>query len=80
MTLTCRKVAELLVDYVDGSMPADDRGTLDRHMCGCIPCAIYLRTYHDTILLTKSLPDVPVPPELLSRLKAVFSKEVAQAE
>ncbi len=80
MTLTCRKVAEILVDYVDGSMSEEDRANFDRHFCGCVPCAIYLRTYHDTILLTKSLPNVPLPPEFLSRLKEVFAKECGQKQ
>lgn len=79
MNLTCRKVTEILVDYVDGSLPETDRDTLQRHLCGCVPCAIYLRTYHDTIILTKSLPDVPLPPELMSRLKAMVEKEFGRS-
>ena len=78
MNLTCRKVTEILVDFVDGTLPDDERDTLQRHLCGCVPCAIYLRTYHDTILLTKSLPNVPLPPEFLVRLKVMFAKECGQ--
>ena len=80
MNLTCRKVTEILVDYVDGSLPEQDRDTLQRHLCGCVPCAIYLRTYHDTIVLTKSLPDVPLPAELMSRLKAMIEKECGRSQ
>lgn len=80
MNLTCRKVTEILVDYVDGSLPEHDRDTLQRHLCGCVPCAIYLRTYHDTIILTKSLPDVPLPAELMSRLKAMIEKECGRSQ
>jgi anti-sigma factor RsiW len=79
MTLTCRKVAELLIDYVDGSMPAEDRDILQRHLCGCVPCAIYIHTYSTTIRLTQELPDVPMPDEfkarLLSAMKAVQCPE-----
>ncbi len=73
MTLTCRTLTELLIDYVEGALPDDQRLLMDRHMCGCVPCAIYLRTYQDTIRLTHSLPDTSLPDEFASRLKAMLS-------
>lgn len=72
MTLTCRTLTELLIEYVDGTLPDEQRMLMDRHMCGCVPCAIYLRTYQDTIRLTHTLPETPLPPEFASRLKAVL--------
>lgn len=72
MTLTCRKVAELLIDFVDGSLAADQRALLERHLCGCVPCAIYIHTYRDTIRVTQSLPDEPLPTEFADRLKAML--------
>lgn len=79
MTLTCRTLAELLIDYVDGSLPADQRSLMDRHMCGCVPCAIYLRTYQDTIRLTHALPEAPIPPEFAARLQAVLQDVAEQS-
>jgi anti-sigma factor RsiW len=72
---TCRSVTELLIEYVEGTMPDDERATLQRHLCGCIPCAIYLRTYRDTIQLTHRLPDEPIPAEFASRLQAMLKEE-----
>ena len=72
MNLTCRKLAELLIDYVDGTLPAEQQSLLQRHLCGCVPCAIYMHTYHETIRLTHSLPDEPLPPEFAARLKAAI--------
>jgi anti-sigma factor RsiW len=74
MMFTCRKVAELLIDYVEGSLTEDQASLLQRHLCGCVPCAIYMQTYHDTIRLTHSLPDEPLPPELAVRLKAALKE------
>jgi anti-sigma factor RsiW len=74
MNLTCRKVAELLIDYVEGSLPDDQHSLLQRHLCGCVPCAIYMHTYHETIRLTRALPDEPLPQELAMRLKAVLKE------
>jgi anti-sigma factor RsiW len=74
MMFTCRKVAELLIDYVEGSLPEDQQSLLQRHLCGCVPCAIYMQTYHDTIRLTHALPDEPLPAEFATRLKAVLEE------
>jgi anti-sigma factor RsiW len=74
MTFTCRKVAELLIDYVEGSLTEDQQNLLQMHLCGCVPCAIYMHTYRDTIRLTHALPDEPLPPEFAARLKAVLDE------
>jgi anti-sigma factor RsiW len=74
MTMTCRKVAELLIDFADGTLAAEQRTVLERHLCGCVPCAIYMHTYHDTIRLTQALPDEPLPQEFAARLKSMLDK------
>lgn len=79
MSLTCRKVAELLIDFVDGALSDEQQSLLQRHLCGCVPCAIYMHTYHDTIRLTHALPDEPLPPEFAARLKAVIQETASGA-
>ena len=74
MTLTCRKVAELLIDYVEGALSDEQQSLLQRHLCGCVPCAIYMHTYRDTIRITHSLPDEPMPDEFATRLKKVLEE------
>jgi anti-sigma factor RsiW len=74
MTLTCRKVAELLIDFVEGSLNEEQQSLLQRHLCGCVPCAIYIHTYRDTIRITHSLPDEPLPTEFACRLKRVLEE------
>ena len=74
MTLTCRKVTEILIDFVEGTLPDEQRTLLERHLCGCVPCAIYMHTYHDTIRLTHALPDEPLPSEFATRLKAMIEQ------
>jgi len=78
MNLTCRKVTELLIDFVEGTLTDDQQSLLQRHLCGCVPCAIYMHTYHDTIRLTHALPDEPLPPEFAARLKAMLNESPAR--
>ncbi len=78
--MNCRKVTELLIDFVDGSISAEMRAEVQRHMCGCVPCAIYLHTYSDTIRVTQALPDAPIPREFADRLLAALRAETCKDE
>lgn len=72
--MNCRKVAELLIDFLDGTLTEDDASLLQRHLCGCVPCAIYIHTYQETIRITHTLPDEPLPDEFASRLRRVLEE------
>jgi anti-sigma factor RsiW len=73
MRITCREVAELLIDYVDGDLPEARLITVQQHICGCPPCAFYMETYRTTIEATRALPAEPLPAEFEARLRRVLS-------
>jgi anti-sigma factor RsiW len=68
---TCRDVAGFLADYLAQELDADERTRFEAHLHACPECVTYLRTYGDTIRLTKDagLPD-PVPEELVRAILA----------
>jgi hypothetical protein len=70
--LECRQIAELLGDYMDGSLPSRLRDLIDFHIDGCQPCVAFMNTYRSTINVTRTLPSTPVPPELKQRLLKVL--------
>jgi anti-sigma factor RsiW len=72
--MTCRRLVELLIDYVADELPPDVRQHIDQHICLCAPCYAYLETYQVTIRLTRKLPATPPPPELLARLRAALEE------
>lgn len=49
--MTCREAVEFLMAYLDGELPADQRGTFDAHLAVCRSCATYLENYRATIRL-----------------------------
>jgi anti-sigma factor RsiW len=71
-------MVSLLLDYCDGSLPEARADEFRHHLCGCLPCYIYLQTYQETIRLTHELPDVPLPEELESRLKQMLEVEMSR--
>jgi anti-sigma factor RsiW len=68
--IECRQIAELLGDYVDGTIPNHLRELLEWHIDGCQPCVAFINTYRETIAATRRLPDAPMPIELKKRLIA----------
>jgi anti-sigma factor RsiW len=73
--MNCRRLVELLIDYVADELPPDVRQHIDQHICFCAPCQVYLETYQVTIRLTRKLPATPPPPELLTRLRAALEEQ-----
>jgi anti-sigma factor RsiW len=76
--ITCRELAELLIDFVSGELPPEHRAHIERHLKGCPPCVAYVETYQITIQLTRRLPCAPLPPELEKRLRAVLEEMCRQ--
>ena len=72
--MTCRELAELLVDFVADELPTDHRDSIARHLGVCPPCVAYLDTYRLTIQLTHRLPPVPLPPECEQRLREALGE------
>jgi anti-sigma factor RsiW len=72
--ITCCKIAELLIDYVANELPEEQRWLVEQHLKHCPACVTYLETYRLTITMTRKLPEQPVPPQLVARLKAAWTQ------
>jgi hypothetical protein len=78
--IECRQIAELLGDYIDGSLPGHVRELIDFHIDGCAPCVAFVNTYRGTIAATRTLPETPMPPELKNRLLRVLREQQRSSE
>lgn len=71
--MECRQIAELLGEYIEGTLPTATRDLIDWHIEGCPPCVAFMNTYRSTVEATRKLPDpTTIPPELRSRLLKVL--------
>jgi anti-sigma factor RsiW len=77
--IECRQIAELLGDYLDGSLPRETRELIDFHIDGCAPCVAFVNTYRGTVDAARKLPDIPIPSELKKRLLAVLKSSAPRA-
>ena len=47
--MTCRELAEFIIDYLDGALPGEVHGGFERHLALCPACECYLRQYLATV-------------------------------
>jgi anti-sigma factor RsiW len=73
--IECRQIAELLGEYIDGSLPNHVRELIEFHIDGCAPCVAFVNTYRGTIAATRTLPETPMPAELKNRLLRVLREQ-----
>lgn len=73
--IECRQIADLLSDYLDGTLPKPTRELLEWHIEGCAPCVAFVNTYRGTINAAHKLKDVEIPSELKQRLLTVLRKQ-----
>jgi anti-sigma factor RsiW len=68
--MNCREMAEFLMDYTAGELPADVRARFDEHLRRCPECVCYLKSYEFTVRACHqagSPRDIPPLPEELVR-------------
>jgi Putative zinc-finger len=70
--MECRQIAELLADYLDGTLPTQLSELIEWHIDGCQPCVAFVNTYRGTVGAAARLGPIDVPPDLKKRLLAVL--------
>jgi anti-sigma factor RsiW len=70
--LTCAEVVELVTDYLEDRLSAEERLRFDQHVSGCDGCVAYLEQVRDTIATAGRLRASDLPPELEDGLLGAF--------
>lgn len=71
--ITCQQLIDFIASYRDDELTTDQRGEFERHLAVCPSCVAYLKTYEQTVLLTRASADDPVPEEIPEALvKAIL--------
>ncbi len=69
---SCREVAALITDYLEGTFTLSQRLRFQMHMGLCMACRNYLRQMKYTVATLRQLPTEPVPPEVKKALMKRF--------
>lgn len=46
--ISCREVVEIVTDYLDDALSAEDRARMDAHLEACPPCVLYVEQIRTT--------------------------------
>jgi len=72
--MTCQQLIDFIGRYRENELSSDERAEFDRHLEICPSCVAYLKTYEQTVLLTKASADDAVPPSVPESLvKAILA-------
>ena len=70
--MNCIQLVDLVTDYLEGSMPADQRARFEEHVAGCDGCTTYLEQFRITIRLSGMLSEEQIATDARESLLSVF--------
>ena len=71
-SLTCWELVELVTDYLEGTLPPEDRARFDEHIAGCRGCTAYVDQMQEMLRLLGNLTEESVSPEARDTLLQAF--------
>jgi anti-sigma factor RsiW len=72
--IVCMTGVELLMDYLEGVLPADVHAALDEHVAGCGRCAAFVASYLQTPRILREANAFPLPADIEASLKAFLRR------
>lgn len=54
--LACRRVVEMVTDYLEGALSADEQPRLEQHLLLCDACAVYVEQHRGLVHALSQLP------------------------
>ena len=66
--MNCAEAEILICDYVDGTLPADQKAEVERHFAACPACAELARDSAAAVAFMSRVADVEPSPELITRI------------
>ena len=70
--MNCRSLVELVTDYLEDALSADERARLEAHLAKCDGCTHYLAQIRTTIRLTGELTEERIEPQAREALRSVY--------
>ena len=70
--MPCRELVELVTDYLEDRLSAQDRARFEQHLAACDACRTYLVQFQQTIRTLGRLPEESLGPDAQKTLLNAF--------
>jgi anti-sigma factor RsiW len=70
--MPCQELVEVITDYLEGTLPGEDRVRFEAHLAECPYCVNYLEQMRETIARLGELHDQELSPETREGLLRAF--------
>lgn len=70
--MACRELVEVVTDYLEGTLPQDDRRRFEQHLTECPYCVEYVEQIRQTIETLGRLTGESIAPQTQQELVAAF--------
>lgn len=70
--IVCASGVELLMDYLEGGLPAEARAAVDAHVAGCPRCVAFIASYCETPRILRDATAMAMPADLQESLLAAL--------
>lgn len=67
--VACVSGAELLMEYLEGTLSADVRAALDGHLAGCPRCVAFVESYRQTPRILREASEAALPADVEASLQ-----------
>jgi len=72
--IACVSGVDLLMDYLEGVLPAAVRSALDEHVAGCPRCIAFVASYCETPRVLRQATEVTIPTDVQRSLRAFLQR------
>jgi anti-sigma factor RsiW len=72
--LACQELVEIITDYLEETLPEDDRARFDAHLMTCPGCREYVEQMRTTLRLTGRLTAASIAPSVRDELLRAFRR------
>jgi anti-sigma factor RsiW len=70
--ISCQEVVELVTDYIEQALPAEEASVFEQHLNFCDGCVVYVDQVRTTIDAVGKLSAEDVPADTKSKLMTAF--------
>jgi anti-sigma factor RsiW len=73
--ISCSQLVDYCMDYLSGSLPAEDRESFDGHLAYCPECVKFFETYKKTPEVSREALSLEMPTQVRTEVRSFLRKQ-----